>query len=202
MEEGEAVDDTERRVARALEFRGPRARLRATPRQQSEAGPFDLIGDIHGCLDTPGHCSRGSDTRAWTDGPTVTPKGAGPCSRATASTGEQQRGRTASSATAPRPRHGTPSSRMTPTVAAAPCTTVHRVRTTGRPARGGFTPPESSPRSDPPAAPTRFRVLDIAPRAQVTQEPTPQTAHGRFTPRRIPTRGSVRRRCVWFGRLP
>ena len=52
MEEGKAVDDTERRVARALELRGRRARLRPSPRQQSEASPFDLIGDIHGCLDT------------------------------------------------------------------------------------------------------------------------------------------------------
>ena len=52
MEEGKAVDDTERRVARALARKGRRARLRASPRQQGEAGPFDLIGDIHGCLDT------------------------------------------------------------------------------------------------------------------------------------------------------
>ena len=52
MEEGKAVDDTERRVARVLERGGRRARLRTSPRQQSEAGPFDLIGDIHGCLDT------------------------------------------------------------------------------------------------------------------------------------------------------
>ena len=52
MEEGKAVDDTERPVARGLQLRGRRAGLRASPRQQSEAGPFDLIGGIHGCLDT------------------------------------------------------------------------------------------------------------------------------------------------------
>ena len=52
MEAGKAVDDTERRAARALARRGRRARLRASPRQESEAGPFDVIGDIHGCVET------------------------------------------------------------------------------------------------------------------------------------------------------
>ena len=46
------MDDTERRAARALARRGRRARLRASPRQESEAGPFDVIGDIHGCVET------------------------------------------------------------------------------------------------------------------------------------------------------
>ena len=52
MEAGETVDDTERRAARALARRERRARLRASPRQEGEPGPFDVIGDIHGCLDT------------------------------------------------------------------------------------------------------------------------------------------------------
>ena len=52
MEAGKAVDDTERRAARARARRGRRARLRASPRQESEAGPFDVIGDIHGCVET------------------------------------------------------------------------------------------------------------------------------------------------------
>ena len=46
------MDDTKRRAARALARRGRRVRLRASPRQEGEAGPIDLIGDIHGCLDT------------------------------------------------------------------------------------------------------------------------------------------------------
>ena len=54
MEAGKAVDDTERRAALALALarRGRRARLRASPRQETEAGPFDVIGDINGCVET------------------------------------------------------------------------------------------------------------------------------------------------------
>ena len=49
---GKAVEDTLRRAARALARRGRRARLRPSPRQEGEAGPFDVVGDIPGCLDT------------------------------------------------------------------------------------------------------------------------------------------------------
>ena len=87
MEEGKAVGDTERRVARALARRGRRARLRASPRQQGEAGPFDLIGDIHGCLDTARALLARLGYESVDGWVHRHPKGAGPCSWATTSTG-------------------------------------------------------------------------------------------------------------------
>ena len=81
------MDDTERRVARVLERGGRRARLRTSPRQQSEAGPFDLIGDIHWCLDTARALLARLGYESVDGWVHRHPEGAGPCSWATTSTG-------------------------------------------------------------------------------------------------------------------
>ena len=39
-------------MARALVRKARRAQARTSPRQEGEAGPFDVIGDIHGCMAT------------------------------------------------------------------------------------------------------------------------------------------------------